>query len=173
MRCSWSQALSVLVVSRVAFLRRVPLSMVPYLETRGAVGRQEAFGPSGGCVFMVVRPGLHPCPDLHRCPRGLLFWAKVQRGCFLFVYTHMEPGLLPEPGRWRVGTSTRPSQVSVSTHIYLRTRLCNAHGQNQNWSSAPLGRMHLCDLSAQVIVSPGKMGVLSAGRRGLAPQVPA
>lgn len=38
MRCSCSQALSVLVVSRVAFLRRVPLSMVPYLETGSAMG---------------------------------------------------------------------------------------------------------------------------------------
>lgn len=64
-----------------------------------------------------------------------------------------------------MGPRTRPSQVSVATHIYLQIRLCNAHGQN--WSSAPLGRVH--DLSAHVIVSPGKMGVLSASRRGLAP----
>ena len=41
MRCSLSQALSVLVVSRVAFFRRVPLSTVPYLGTGWAMGRGQ------------------------------------------------------------------------------------------------------------------------------------
>lgn len=75
MRCSCSQALSVLVVSRVAFFRRVPLSTVPYLGTGWAMGRGQRPPHRGraarakptwlsvpvvcvwggvGCVFMVV-----------------------------------------------------------------------------------------------------------------------
>lgn len=48
MRCSCSQALSVLVVSRVAFFLRVPLSMVPYLETGWAMGAGPRTTDSGG-----------------------------------------------------------------------------------------------------------------------------
>lgn len=156
MRCSCSQALSVLVVSRVAFLRRVPLSMVPYLETRGAMGRQEAPSPGPGCVFMVIRPGLHPRSDLRCCPRGLLFWAQVQRECLYLIKLTWSLGSFLSQGGGGWGQAQGLARCLSLVIIYLQTRLCNAHGQN--WSSAPLGRMHLHDLSAYVIVSLGKTG---------------